>query len=113
MVAGVLYYQSLPEIETDLAAGKHTLANKLGKDKAALVFKLWWPAVWLLLINLWACGLAGWPVFLGLSGLPFYLTACRRINAAGRMGQGGAGPAAAARKRITRPPRAWPRNWTP
>lgn len=84
MVAGVLYYQSLPEIETDLAAGKHTLANKLGKDKAALVFKLWWPAVWLLLINLWACGLAGWPVFLGLSGLPFYLTACRRINAAGR-----------------------------
>ena len=41
MVAGVLYYQSLPEIETDLAAGKHTLANRLGKDKAALVFKLW------------------------------------------------------------------------
>ena len=30
MVAGILYYQSLPEIETDLAAGKHTLANILG-----------------------------------------------------------------------------------
>ena len=26
MVAGILYYQSLPEIETDLAAGKRTLA---------------------------------------------------------------------------------------
>ena len=79
MVAGVLYYQSLPEIETDLAAGKHTLANKLGKDKAALVFRLWWPAVWLLLLNLWATGQAGWPVALALLGLPFYLQACRHI----------------------------------
>ena len=34
MVAGILYYQSLPEIETDLAAGKRTLANILGKAKA-------------------------------------------------------------------------------
>lgn len=83
MVAGVLYYQSLPEIETDFAAGKHTLANRLGKDKAALVFRLWWPAVWLLLLNLWAAGLAGWPVALALLGLPFYLRACRHIEAAG------------------------------
>ena len=37
MVAGILYYQSLPEIETDLAAGKRTLANILGKAKAELV----------------------------------------------------------------------------
>ncbi|WP_394026056.1 prenyltransferase [Desulfovibrio falkowii] len=83
MVAGVLYYQSLPEIETDLAAGKHTLANRLGKDKAALVFRLWWPAVWILLLNLWAAGLAGWPVALTLLGLPFYLRACRHISDAG------------------------------
>ena len=82
MVAGVLYYQSLPEIDTDLAAGKHTLANRLGKDRAALVFRLWWPAVWLLLLNLWAAGLAGWPVALALLGLPFYLRACRHIEAA-------------------------------
>jgi len=83
MVAGVLYYQSLPEIETDLAAGKHTLANTLGKDGAALVFRLWWPAVWVLLGNLWATGLADWPVALGLLALPFYVAACRHINAAG------------------------------
>lgn len=83
MVAGVLYYQSLPEIDTDLAAGKHTLANRLGKDRAALVFRLWWPAVWLLLLNLWATGLASWPVALALLGLPFYLRACRHIAAAG------------------------------
>lgn len=93
MVAGVLYYQSLPEIETDLAAGKHTLANKLGKDKAALVFKLWWPAVWLLLINLWACGLAGWPVGPALlsHGLPpDQRRRARRLAAPGRPRPSGA-----------------------
>ncbi|MTJ91822.1 MAG: prenyltransferase [Desulfovibrio sp.] len=84
MVAGVLYYQSLPEIETDLAAGKHTLANRLGKRQAFLVFRLWWPAVWILLLNLWAAGLAGWPVALCLLGLPFYIIACGRIRAAGQ-----------------------------
>ena len=86
MVAGVLYYQSLPEIETDLAAGKHTLANRLGKIRALLVFRLWWPAVWILLLNLWAAGLAGWPVALCLLGMPFYLAACGRIGAAGQGG---------------------------
>ena len=83
MVAGVLYYQSLPEIETDLAAGKHTLANTLGKESAFLVFRLWWPAVWVLLGNLWAAGLAGWPTVLCLLGAPFYLAACGRIRAVG------------------------------
>lgn len=83
MVAGVLYYQSLPEIETDLAAGKHTLANTLGKAGSFLLFRLWWPLVWLLLCNLWAAGLAGWPAVLCLAGLPFYLAACRRIRLAG------------------------------
>ena len=80
MVAGILYYQSLPEIETDLAAGKRTLANILGKSKAELVFRLWWPAVWVLMANLWACGLVGWPVFLGLLTFPLYWRACRLIR---------------------------------
>lgn len=83
MVAGVLYYQSLPEIETDPAAGKHTLASSLGKEKAAFLHKLWWPAVWVLLLNLWAAGLAGWPVLLALLGLPFHLKACGLIAATG------------------------------
>ncbi len=82
MVAGILYYQSLPEIETDLAAGKRTLANILGKAKAELVFKLWWPAVWVLMANLWACGLVGWPVFLGLLTFPLYWRVCRLIHEA-------------------------------
>lgn len=82
MVAGVLYYQSLPEIETDLQAGKHTLANILGKEKAAFLFRLWWPCIWALMLNLWACGVAGWPVWLGLLTYPLYRKADRLIRGA-------------------------------
>lgn len=82
MVAGVMYYQSLPEIETDPAAGKHTLASKLGKSGAVLLFRLWWPAVWVLLLNLWACGLADWPVALGLLAVPLYCRAVRLLRRA-------------------------------
>ena len=84
MVAGILYYQSLPEIETDLAAGKHTLANVLGKTRASFLFTLWWPLVWLLMINLHLAGLAAWPVFLGLLSAPFHLAAVSKIKAAGQ-----------------------------
>ncbi|MDL2226207.1 prenyltransferase [Deltaproteobacteria bacterium OttesenSCG-928-M10] len=83
MVAGILYYQSLPEIETDLAAGKHTLANVLGKTRAAFLFTLWWPVIWLLMINLWLSGLAAWPVWLGLLTFPFHRAAIKKIQAAG------------------------------
>lgn len=72
MVAGILYYQSLPEIETDLAAGKYTLANILGKDHALFAFRIWWPAIWILLGNLWLAGLAGWPVVFCLLSVPFW-----------------------------------------
>lgn len=83
MVAGILYYQSLPEIETDLAAGKHTLANILGKDHALLVFRIWWPAIWILLGNLWLSDLAGWPVVFCLLSVPFWWKAQRLIAARG------------------------------
>ncbi len=83
MVAGILYYQSLPEIETDLAAGKHTLANILGKDHALFAFRIWWPAIWILLGNLWLCDLAGWPVVFCLLSVPFWWKAQRLIAAHG------------------------------
>lgn len=82
MVAGILFYQSLPEIETDRAAGKFTLAVHLGKSRSELLFRLWWPAVWVLLFNLWALGAVGWPVALCLLTLPFYLKACCHIRRA-------------------------------
>ena len=84
MVAGILYYQSLPEIETDLAAGKRTLANVLGKKLAAFVFSLWWPLVWLLIANLYFCGLAAWPALLSPLTAPLHIMAVKRIRAAGQ-----------------------------
>lgn len=82
MVAGILYYQSLPEIDTDLAAGKRTLANVLGRERATMAFILWWPLIWLLMINLWLAGLAGWPVWLAPLTCPWHIAAIKKIKAA-------------------------------
>jgi 1,4-dihydroxy-2-naphthoate octaprenyltransferase len=81
MVANILYYQSLPEMEADKLAGKRTLANLLGKERAALVQLLWWPVVWLLVLILFlmdqVSGIALW----GFLGIPLHVIACRRIAA--------------------------------
>jgi len=82
MVAGILYYQSLPEIETDKSAGKYTLAVKLGKERAKLVFDIWWPITWLLMANLWACHMASAWIFVGFASIPLYIIASRRIHKA-------------------------------
>jgi 1,4-dihydroxy-2-naphthoate octaprenyltransferase len=52
MVAGILYYQSMPDMETDEAVGKITLTVRLGRSGsyAALLFQ--WAAVYLLILGL-------------------------------------------------------------
>jgi len=82
MVANILYFQSLPEMELDRAAGKLTLAGFLGPERAVLVQALWWPVVWLLLVTLWLAGLAAWPALLGLMSLPLHLRAQKALIAA-------------------------------
>ncbi|MDR1312229.1 MAG: UbiA family prenyltransferase, partial [Deltaproteobacteria bacterium] len=83
MVANVLYYQSLPEIETDAEAGKTTLAGLLGKERAALVELLWWPLVWLLVAVLVMCGKLSLPALLCLLAVPVHAVSMRRIWKAG------------------------------
>ena len=83
MVSGILYYQSMPETETDKAAGKTTLANILGKQAALFALRLWWPAVWIACINLWLCGLVGWPVFFCLLGVPLWWKCQKKVAEAG------------------------------
>lgn len=81
MVAGILYYQSLPEIETDKAAGKRTLANVLGPRKAIALFRLWWPCVWLLMFLLFLSGVCAWPALAGIAAaLPFYQKSARLLK---------------------------------
>ncbi len=83
MTAGILYFQNLPEIETDLLAGKRTVANYLGKERARLLYLLWWPLVWLLMVNLWLCGLVHWVILLGLLSCPLHIQAYKKIKALG------------------------------
>jgi len=80
MVAGILYFQSIPEIETDKAAGKHTLANVLGPVWSVHVYNVWWPAIWAMMILLWGYGLCSWPVFLGVAAsVPLHIKECRNV----------------------------------
>lgn len=82
MVAGILYYQSLPEIESDAAMGKKTLVGVLGPEKAVFLFKLWWPIVWLLIITLYLADLLAWPALLGvILSIPLHKKACLKVNA--------------------------------
>jgi 1,4-dihydroxy-2-naphthoate octaprenyltransferase len=80
MVAGILYYQSLPDIETDRQVGKYTLAVRLGKKGSAIGFRLNWLAVYLSMIGLWIGGLAAWPVLGCVLTLPWFTRASRLIR---------------------------------
>ncbi|MDR1871962.1 MAG: prenyltransferase [Deltaproteobacteria bacterium] len=80
MVAGILYFQSIPEIETDPLAAKVTLAVILGKEGSYLVYLLWWPVIWLLLITLYLANLVAWPALLGLLSCPLHVAALHRFK---------------------------------
>lgn len=82
MVAGVLFYQSIPEIETDAAVGKRTLAVILGKSLAPFLHMALWPVAWLLMVNLWLAGLAAWPVLLGAATMPIHYVIGQRLRKA-------------------------------
>ena len=77
MVAGILYFQSLPDMETDLRVGKITLAVRLGRYWARQVLRLNWILVYATMIGLNLAGLADWPVWGCLATLPLLLKADR------------------------------------
>jgi 1,4-dihydroxy-2-naphthoate octaprenyltransferase len=79
MVAGILFFQSLPEILKDREAGKITLAGILGKDGAALIYLLWWPFVWLLIINLYLTRHLGASAIWCLLAIPIHVLVVKKI----------------------------------
>ena len=73
MVASILYYQSLPDMKTDLVAGKHTLAVKLGKRGAYIGLILFWLLIYLAIIALIFAGILSWPALFFLVSIPVFV----------------------------------------
>ena len=73
MVAAILYYQSLPDIKTDAAAGKNTLAVLLGKKHAFEVFVLLWGTIYLSILVLVISGLLSWFAFASFATVPIFI----------------------------------------
>jgi 1,4-dihydroxy-2-naphthoate octaprenyltransferase len=72
MVASILYYQSLPDMKTDEAASKRTLAVRLGKQWAFIVLILWLTTIYLTIIALVVGGILTWLSLLSLLTVPIF-----------------------------------------
>lgn len=79
-VAAILYYQSLPDIESDRAAHKHTLAVRLGKHRAYYGLILFWVLIYLSIISLIAAGYLSWPAAFTLMTIPFLAKLLRIVK---------------------------------
>ena len=82
MVANILFFQNLPDMKTDQAVGKYTLAVRLGKRWSRIVFRLWWILVYISLIALFISGLTNALVWGCLLTLPLLIKVDRLIGEA-------------------------------
>ena len=80
MVASILYYQSLPDMKTDTAIGKRTLAVRLGKRGAFAALILFWATVYLTILILIFAGILAWPAFGSLLTFPIFVKMIRIVK---------------------------------
>ena len=80
MVASILYYQSIPDMKTDEAVGKRTLAVRLGKQGAFFVLLLWLSIIYCTILALVAGGLLTWLSLLSLLTVPIFLKLIRIVR---------------------------------
>jgi 1,4-dihydroxy-2-naphthoate octaprenyltransferase len=79
MVASILFYQSLPDLETDRRAGKMTLAVKLGRRFAPAGFAMIVAAAYASTAWLVLAGLVGRAAWLAFLGIPYFVGTLRLI----------------------------------
>lgn len=80
MVASILYYQSLPDMKTDLAAGKHTLAVKLGKRGAFRGLIIFWVLIYFAITILIFAELLSLYALIFLLSIPVFLKMIRVVK---------------------------------
>jgi 1,4-dihydroxy-2-naphthoate octaprenyltransferase len=73
MVAAILYYQSLPDMETDRAVHKYTVAVRLGKRRAFYGLIAFWVMIYFSIISLALAGYLAWPALLSLLTIPLLI----------------------------------------
>jgi 1,4-dihydroxy-2-naphthoate octaprenyltransferase len=83
MVAVILYYQSLPDIETDRAVRKYTVAVRLGRRRAFYGLIVFWIMIYGSIIGLVLAGYLGWPALLSLLTIPLLLRLLRIMKGIG------------------------------
>lgn len=80
MVASILYYQSLPDMKTDLLAHKLTIAVRLGKRNAYQVLIIFFITIYLSIILLVFSGLLSFWSFSFLISMPLVVKLLRLIR---------------------------------
>src|SRR5512139_2338777 len=80
MVASILYYQSLPDMETDRAVGKRTLALVLGRKGACIGLILFWMLIYVAIVLLALSKLLSFWSILCLVTLPIFFKMIRLVR---------------------------------
>ena len=81
MVSAILYYQSIPDIETDRAVGKRTLAVRLGHRRALAGLILFWAMIYGSITTLVLAGILGWTAWACLLSIPLFIRLMRLVRA--------------------------------
>ncbi|MCX5804669.1 MAG: 1,4-dihydroxy-2-naphthoate octaprenyltransferase [Proteobacteria bacterium] len=80
MVASILYYQSLPDMKTDLDAGKYTLAVRLGKKGAFIGLIVFWILIYLAIIILMLTKMLSWYALIFLISIPVFVKMIQTVK---------------------------------